>query len=84
MLASYWNRIPVVRLLLTVRASTALYESPNAVVPGRTAIMSAAARDNEEVVELLLEHGASTDATDVHGRTALDHAAPNVALLLLR
>ena len=46
--------------------------------------MSAASRDNEEVVNVLLEHGAPSSAEDGKGMTALDLAGPMVATAMFR
>jgi ankyrin repeat protein len=37
---------------------------------GRTALIHAAVKDNDEAVAMLLEHSAVVDALDIHGATA--------------
>ena len=44
---------------------------------GETALIKAAKTGNLEIVEILLEKGASPNLTDFTGRTALDHARQN-------
>jgi ankyrin repeat protein len=41
---------------------------------GQTPLMSAAAAGHAEVVKMLLDRGANVNATDVHRRSALNHA----------
>jgi ankyrin repeat protein len=45
---------------------------------GSTALMWAAGNHRPTVVRLLIEHGAEVRATDANGKTALEHAVPNV------
>jgi len=42
---------------------------------GRTPLIAAAAQGNLEIVKLLLDKGANTDARDKEGKTALTHAS---------
>jgi hypothetical protein len=42
---------------------------------GKTALMAAAKRGHVEKVNFLMSHGASAEAKDKKGRTALDYAA---------
>ena len=45
----------------------------------RTALMLAAENDEKEIVELLVEHGADVNNTDLYGATALMIASNNIS-----
>jgi hypothetical protein len=84
MIASQRNQREIIELLLVHGADVHAKDKTF----GNTALMWAAARGNQESVELLLERGAAVDA-QVYGKTALTWAAENghkemVQLLLER
>src|SRR5580765_919670 len=75
--------VPMVKLLLSKHADVNVAE-PN----GSTPLMSAAAKGEAEIVELLAKAGARIDFTDEKGKTALlcgveEGASPEVARVLV-
>ena len=83
MLASFWNKVDVVRLLCENRADATLHENHRGRHPGRTALMNAASKDHTEVVKLLLECTDTAYTVDENGNTALSLAQPRAAIVLL-
>jgi uncharacterized protein len=72
-LAARLGRVDSLRVLLEAGAAARTPEGDPGDVP--TALMLAAAQGEEEVVALLLEHGADPALRDRQGRTAADWAA---------
>ena len=70
--ASYFNHIPVVKLLLE---ETSADEKGNVDDDGFTALHWASYAGNEEIVRMLLEHGCHCDIPTNAGETALHLAA---------
>jgi uncharacterized protein len=67
--AAYLGHRNIVQLLIKFKANI---NKPSA--DGRTPLMWAAWRDNVQMIDLLLEHGADTTAVDKDGWNALDLA----------
>ena len=90
-LACFWNRVKVVKLLLNAGADPTIEEGLEGASPGKTPLMAALEKDNDLIIEMLLEHNRKLGQhTRTHIKekddacvTPLDYAKPLGTLKLL-
>jgi ankyrin repeat protein len=81
MVACRQGALDLVRWLLEA-GSDPNARSPNGTTPLMYAKTAAFAKGDTAILELLVRHGADVSAADRHGRTALDYAERNAAVVV--